>query len=242
VLLLGLGVVACASARSTDRVAIPIDIPLRGHVVYPDGSPAVGAKVVAATICERDWAHFVSDTLTTDDGSFVIKSFDTSCGEIRFTAEKRDGFWLKTGNEVFYPRPNGTPPEIHLLGDVSPDPLTIQLDLRGGELELKVWDESAKRHIRAGLMIECPGAWCGAISIATGESGAAHMIFVPARRYQVSLNWYMCGSRTYFPETGPSITVDALEGQRREAVLTIDVPMIRAKPSYDNPQGVSCQL
>jgi len=228
--------------QPTERAVVPIGVALRGRVIYSDGSPVPGARVLATTSCERDWAHFVDDALTADDGTFVIPSFDSSCGQIRFTAEKRDGFWLQTGIDPFYPRPNGTTPEVLLADNEPPDPITIQLDLRGGELELRVWDQSSGGYVRAGLDVDCPGAWCGAMSTATGEDGAAHIVFLPPRRYRVSLNWYLCGPKPYFPENKPSLTVDVVEGQMRTAVLRLDVTTIPAKPSYDNPDGVPCRL
>jgi hypothetical protein len=212
-------------------------IPLRGRVIFPDGTPAVAATVVATTICETAGVHFVTDTQTSDDGSYVIPSFDSSCGHVRFTAEKREDFWLKTGKYVFYPRSNGTTPEVSLLGTVPPDPVTIQLDLRGGELEFRVWDAATNRHIHAGLMIECPGEWCGAMSTATGKDGTAHTVFVPARRYRLSLNRYMCGSKTYFPDGGPSMIIDVHEGERQSALVEVDVTAI----PDDNPKGELCR-
>ena len=235
-----LGLVACATIRATDD-AIPTGVPLRGRVLYPDGSPAAGATVRATTACENQRVGFVKDAVTDEEGTFDIPSFDSRCGTFRFTAEKRESFWLRTGTEVFYPRENGTSPEVTLASVLPPDPITVQLDQRGGELELRVWDESAEAFVRAGLDIECPETWCGAMSTATGEGGAPDTVFLPARRYRVALHWYLCGSKTYFPETGPDLMVEVTEGQRQSAVLEVDIATIPAISSYDNFDGAPCR-
>jgi hypothetical protein len=80
------------------------------------------------------------------------------------------------------------------------------------------------------------------MSTATGEAGEVHAVFLPPRRYRVSLNWYLCGSKTYFPDTKPSITVDVVAGELRPAVLKIDVATIPAKHSYDNPDAEVCRF
>jgi len=241
ILLFTMTMMACASPQVAEGIEIPRGIPLRGRVIYPDGSPAGGAQVVAETVCEDSRVRLSDGAVTDADGSFGIATFDTSCRKLRFTAEKRDGFWLRTGKEVFYPRPNGTVPQLELVGAAPPEPVTIQLDLRGGELELAVWDESVKRRIQAGLDVECPKAWCGAMSIATGEDGSAHTIFVAPRRYKVSLNYYPCGAKTYFAKQRPSLIVDVVEGQRQFVLLKVDTRLVPAKSSYDNPKGESCQ-
>ena len=233
-------VVACATADESKRAHFPTGVLLLGQVMYPDGSPAAGAKVVAETTCTDSTIHMVDDTVTDSDGSFAFTTFDSSCGRYRFTAEKRETFWLKTGKEVFYPQLNGTAPEIQLVDSTPPEPVLIQFGLRGAELEIAVWDEFTSRRIRAGLDVECPEAWCGAMGIATGKDGEPHTVFVPARRYRVTLNSYPCGAKKYFADGGPSITVDAIEGQRRSVELRINTRLVRAQSSYDNVKGAAC--
>ncbi len=242
-LTIAITLVGCTSIQSAERRAVPLGVPMRGQVAYPDGSPSVGATVVATTVCQDDLSHLVQKTLTATDGSFVIESFDNGCGKVRFTAEKRDGFWLRTGSDPFYSSPNGTAPEVSVTSEIPPAPVKIHLDRRGGELELRVWDTGAERYIKAGIMVDCPGAWCGAMSTATVADGELYTVFLPPRQYRVSINWYYCGSKTYFPDNKPpSITIDVVEGELRTATLMVDVKAIQARSSYDNPNGAQCRF
>ena len=235
-----LTVAAFAMAQESEHRNSPTRVPLRGQVLYPDGTPAAGAKVEAESICADSLVHIVGNTVSDSKGLFVFTSFDSSCGQYRFMAEKRDAFWLKTGKGVFYPHPNGTAPEIHVVDGTPAEPIFIEFELRGAELEIAVWDEFLGRRIKAGLDVACPETWCGAMGIATGEDGQAHTIFVPARRYKVTLNSYPCGPKKYFADDGPSITIDAVEGQRRTVELRINTRLLRARSSYDNVKGETC--
>src|SRR5713101_4618118 len=123
--------VACASTPSGHLESVPLGIPLRGQVLYPDGRPAPGATVRAETVCVDSTAHFVDEAITGTDGTFEIRSFDAYCGQVRFSAEYRGAFWLKTGKEVFYPGPNGTTPEVDIRNASPPQPVNIVLGSRG---------------------------------------------------------------------------------------------------------------
>src|SRR5881296_2794750 len=112
--LLVVSCLGCASIHANGAKVAPVGVPMRGQVLYPDGTPAVGATVVAVTACPEDTAHFVNDVKTGADGSFSIASFDPTCGRVRFTAEHRERYWLKTGDNIFYPSTNGTTPEVDI--------------------------------------------------------------------------------------------------------------------------------
>jgi hypothetical protein len=104
---------------------------IRGRVVYPDSSAASRATVVATPVCEGMPIRPLETALTATDGTFLVRMLSTPCDTIRLTAEKRDDFSLRTGEDPLYPRQNGTTPEVRLLADAVPEPVTIRLDLRG---------------------------------------------------------------------------------------------------------------
>jgi hypothetical protein len=235
---------ACASIGSESLEGFPRGIPLRGRVLYPDGSPASGANVRAETICRDSSVHFVADAVTDLDGGFVVASFDPFCGEVRFTAEYRSAFWLRTGEQVFYAGQNGTTPEIDLKSGMPPEPVTIRLEARGGAVELRVWDEATRRFIQAGLIIGrslTEGRPGGGMSIATGKDGSSHTLFLPIGIYTVSLWYYPCGIKTYFASEKPEDTFEIVPTERISKTLTVNTFELGASSSYDNPGGEKCR-
>jgi len=244
VVLLVVCCLGCASICADGAKPVPFGIPMRGQVLYPDGMPAVGATVVAATVCPEDRAHLVKDVKTRDDGSFSIASFDLRCGRVRFTAEHREGYWLKTGDDVFYPSTNGTTPQINISGDSPPPPVTIFLGARGGEIEFQVWDEATDRFIYAGLAIErepVDGRGFGLVSIATGDDGSSHTLFLPGGQYRVSVTRYLCGPKTFFVATRVWESFEVTPGQKAVKKLAVNTFNIKASDSYDNPSGQKCR-
>lgn len=247
--LFAAGVSACAttqpseSAQPAERASLPTGIPLKGRVIYPDGSPASGATVYADPTCRNDFG-FSNLAHTSEAGSFEMLSVDPGCGQIRFTAEKREDFWLRTGDDPFYPRRNGTAPELVLTEGQFPEPVTIQLDLRGGTLELRAWDLSASRYISVSVCVECSAASCGILCTGTGPDGAGHTVFLPPRQYRASLNFFSCGTdgaETYQADQGPSITIDVVEGQLRSSVLKFDPKTVRAVTTWYQPKEFPCR-
>ena len=244
VVLLVVSCLGCASIRADGAKPVPFGIPMRGQVLYPDGTPAIGATVVAATVCPEDRAHFVKDVKTGDDGSFSIASFDPRCGHVRFTAEHRGGYWLKTGDDVFYPSTNGTTPQVNISDESPPPPVTIFLGARGGETEFQVWDEATDRFIYAGLDIErepVNGRRFGSISIATGDDGSSHTRLLPEGQYRVSVTRYPCGTKTFFVATRVWESFEVTPGQKAVKRLVVNTLNINASHSYDNPSGQKCR-
>jgi hypothetical protein len=240
-LIFALTCLNCWADTHSENVATSLGVPVQGRVLYPDGSPAAGAKVIAISACSDSSFHFVVEAASDSDGLFTIKSFDPQCNRIRFSAEKRDMFWLKTGSDFSYPHGNGTTPEVEVSNNIPPEPVVIKLELQGAELEISVWDEATEHAIYAEMNVNCIDKKCWILDIATGNKGEAHRIFVARHRYKIQLKSFLCGDKTYFAKDGPSITVDADEVKRKPVVLKVNTRLIPTKSSYDNPGAEFCR-
>jgi hypothetical protein len=217
---------------------------IEGRVVYPDGSAAGGAHVVAESICTDTSVHLVQERTANPDGKFLIKSFDPTCNKYKFSAAHREALWLPTGDDIFYIEPNGTTPTIELISGQVPAPVLIRLGERGAEVELKVFDEKTQSFIYAGLSIDREPignkSFGGGMSTATGDDGSSLTLFLPPGNYIVTVDRYMCHGKNYVSARPPTFTFSIGAGVRQARTLNVNVAKIQAKSSYDNPKAMRC--
>ena len=239
---------ACATIRQSNHrpgEVAPLGIPLRGLVIFNDGTPAAGATVTVSSACKNQLISLADDVMTDRDGHFKVNSFDSGCGTYSFKARDSARFWLPTGDGVFYMQPNGTEPQLSVSEGQVPDPVTLTLGLRGGELEFRVFDRASGSFIGATLDISRPpvqGRSFGAMSIATGRDGSSHTVLLPVGQFVVTVFEFPCGSKTYFARNPPEVMVEVVEGQRVSSTVEIDVRALDTRESYDNWTGQRCML
>ena len=111
-----------------------------------------------------------------------------------------------------------------------------------GRIELRVWDRAAKKYVYAGLGIypKIRHTKFYAMSIATGEDGASHTLTLPSGKYLAKIERYLCGGKNYFAASPPTFWIFVKAGQLGRKTLTVDRSKLRAKRSYDNPEGKAC--
>jgi hypothetical protein len=219
-------------------------IPIRGRVVYPDGTSASGAKVIVRTLCEGRAYTLSRVAITQTDGSFALDSFDPDCIKIRLDASHRERFWLPTGDDVFYSRSNGKPAEIELVPGMIPEPVLIRLDQRGGEIEFRVWNETVSQNIHANVYVErlpVDGKTFGSMSAATGDQGESDTLFLPPGEYQFSVNLFTCQGHVYVPVVPPRTRAVVRAAEHKAIVLSIDSQKMDVSRSSDNPKGKRCK-
>lgn len=244
ILLIGL-LLAYVHAVARPPLAVSqTGVSMQGRVVYQDGSTAAGAQVVVESACADRNVYLVHETLTGPDGSFSLKSYDPDCNRYKFSASHREAFWLPTGDNIFYVVPNGTTPLIELKPGQAPAPVLIRLEQQGGEVELNAFDEATQSYIYAGLGLrrERVGkkSFVGRMSLATGDDGSAHTLFLPPGKYVVKVDRYLCHGKEYFSAKPPTFRFTVEAGMRHALTLRVNVAELLAKSSYDNPKAERC--
>ena len=238
------------SARAQD---LPM---LRGTVSFPDGTPVPGATVTATTVCDSGEAgvSLVKKATTTPEATFSIAAFGEGCHQYRLTANKREDFWLETGDShsrsgaaaAFYVGPNGTSPTVDLPSATSsPQPITIVLGLRGGWVDIRVWDTAASRFIYAELLIErkpIEGKKFGSVQIATGKDGSADTLLLPPAEYVASVLQYQCGTKEYWAAVPPQFPFEVTAGNKQEPKIELDIRTMKSSKTYANPHGKKCEI
>jgi hypothetical protein len=222
--------------------------PLRGRVVFSDGTPAAQATVRAMTICNDDPSYDVHIShsfveTTAEDGTFFFPALDPECNRYRVSASKPSDYWLASDDPVF----TGTPPVapiINLSSSAPTQPTQIVLNVQGGEVSFRVWDVATGRFVHAGFDINrkpVEGKKFGSIMTATGEDGSATTELLPPGEYTVAVSSYPFRKDAYCPVLAPFMSFVAVVGTRLEETIKIDSrtikplsrnckPQIRAKP------------
>ena len=222
------------------------DVFLEGRVLYPDGSAAGGAHVVAESACSDTSVHLVQELSTSPDGRFSLRSFDPDCNKYKFSATHRERLWLPTGDSVFYLKPNGTTPTLELMSGHVPVPVLIRLGERGGEMDLRIFDEKTQSYIYAGFSIYRKPIgkkpFGGGMTTATGDDGSSHTVFLPPGNYVATVDRYLCHDKKYFSALPPTFTFRIRAGVRQARTLKVDIARIKPKASYDNPRAMRCTL
>ena len=200
----------------------------------------------AVTECKQDvHVNHVKDVKTSTDGSFYVPPFLVSgCNHVRLTAKKVEDLWLKTGHDIFYEGDNGTTPVVEAPSSGSPTTTEIKLGNRGGLVSFRVWDAASHRFIYAELYVKrmpVPGAVFGSMEIATGRDGSPDTLLLPAGRYEISVEQYSCREAIYFTASPPRETLTVEAGKRLTKDVSVDVRLIKAMKSYDNPRGRTCE-
>lgn len=218
---------------------------LTGSVLYPDGTPAAGAKVTATTDCETYHAGYrlVQYATAGLDGAFLMAAFGEGCQRYRFSANKSDDFWLETGDDIFLGQSNGTIPTLDLSSTPVPGPVAIMLGARGGKVDLQVWDVATARFIHATVMINhkpVVGKKFGSEEVATGKDGSPDTLFLPAGEYVASVDQYQCRDKEFWSATPPTFPFAVNAGERQNLKIPIDVRLIRNLSTYANPRGKRC--
>jgi hypothetical protein len=233
---------------------------IEGFVRYPDGSPAPHAAVRAVSWLTTGTTEGAWDVVTDDKGAFRIPTVYVlllpsqtlrfpifpRTRSVRLFASLEEELWLRTGTDTFYSQPNGIPVEVTLSEGtpVQQSPAEIYLGARGAEFVLTVWDSGVGKAVEAGLTIQKPrvGAseYDGIIGTSTEPDGGPLRSLLPPGLYEVELDRYPCGNRTFFASPGIKQTYNLLPGERRTEVLVFDSRTAAALESFDNPLGQPC--
>lgn len=234
---------SCAIHRAVNSSIAPLGVPLRGMVLFPDGTPAAGAIVKAESDCPKNGFTLVNDAVVTSDGSFMIPSFDDMCARVRFTASYPSEYWLPTGQPMFCLAAAGTSPEVE-IGDRPVDPVSVILGVQGGEVEIRVFDTSSNRFVFGGLYVRplCGDEGKGRTSMgtATAKDGGPSRHLLPAGRYRVQLDQFRCNGKVYFPATPPGVEFEVTAAHLTPAVIRVDLSQVDTKSSYDNVEARRC--
>ena len=213
-----------------------------GSVEYFDGSPAGGALVTAESICTND--HLAWETTSAPDGKFSIKVSDPACNKYKLSASHREAFWLPTGDNIFYLVPNGTTPTVELKSGETHPSVLVRLEQRGGEVDLRVFDEKTQSFVYAGLDIhrepESDKTFAGGASIATGLNGSLYSFFLPAGKYVAEVSRYMCRDKDYVSAVPPRFKFEVKAGMRQTLTMKVNIAEIPARSSYDNIKAARC--
>lgn len=229
---------------STGQEATRNVFKVSGIVQYPDGTPSAGATVTGVTACEGEQYHLFQEAKTAVDGSFDLQFVDSACDRIRLGASKIDGFWLKTGMDIFYAEENGIAPIIEGAATAPPAKAVIRLGARGGLVDFRVWDKATGRFIWALVHLErqpVPGARFGSMDFATGRDGSADTLFLPAGDYQYSVEQYACNSTDYVAASTVDGTLKVEAGHRTAKEVSLDVRKIKPVRLFSNPRGKPCK-
>ncbi len=208
--------------------------PLRGRVVFSDGTPAAQATVTATTICNDDPSYDVhishSEVKTTAaDGTFSFSVFDPPCNRYRFSASKPADYWLASDDSLF----TGTPPVIPIIDLSSSAPsqsVQFVLNMRGGEVSLRVWDVATERFVHAEFSLNrkpIEGKQFGSIMTATGDDGLANTKLLPPGEYTVTVSAYPFRKGTYCPVLAPVTSFVVVAGTHLEETIKIDARTIK---------------
>lgn len=225
--------------------------PLRGKVVFSDGTAARGAKVEVSEIC--DGLTLSQHTTTAEDGSFSFPLFhgnmldpthgDDGCKEYRFRASRREDCWIPSDENVF----SGvapTVPTVDLRVGLPAQPVQIVLSIRGGEVSFRVWDVATGRFVRSELDLDrkpVEGKKFGSMMFATGEDGSADAILLPPGEYTVEVESYPCGTNEYWAARGPVRSFVVEPAKHVEEIVEIDVRNIKPSRTYDGRRLKNCK-
>ena len=244
ILLTGLLFPLLPVGAQTPSVVSPTGVLMQGKVVYPDGSAARGARIVVESNCTDKTTHLAQETIADPDGEFSVKSFDPACGKYKFFASHREAFWLSTRDHVFYEAPGERAPAIELEAGRMPSPILIRLEHRGGEMELRAFDEATQSYIYAGLDIRrepvAERTFGGRISTSTKKDGSSHTLFLPPGSYVAEVSRYKCQARTYFLAQPPTFRFSIKAGERQALTMKINIAELETKPSHGNPKAERC--
>jgi len=224
---------------------------LRGMVMFTDGKPVPNAKVRAFVKC--DGITLTQDTTTTADGSFSFPVFhrmatnpaysDSDCKQYRFRASKEEDFWLASDNNIF----TGTTPTIPMIDlSLKPplQPVQIVLRIRGGEVNLRVWDVATGKFVQAMLYLErkpVEGKKFGSVEWKTSGDRLGDVKLLPPGEYTVSVQSFPCGVNEYWTVSGPSRSFLVESGTRLEETIRIDVRNIKPLPAGDGHRRKNCK-
>jgi hypothetical protein len=237
----GLGVVLLVSSNGQQLAS-----GISGHVLYPDGSPSEGAKVIARTECVGMPFVLVQEVRTAPDGSFHFAGFQgADCNQVRLHAEKAEDLWLRTGKNAFYNGDNGTTPLVASTSAGPPAVSDIVLGIQGGSVDIRVWDKATDQFIKAGLHVERKpqrGAAYGSMDTATGDDGSGHKLLLPPGEYLIYVNRFPCRGAEFFAANGPYESFVVKSGQRMAKDISVDVRRIKPVPSFANPHGRACTM
>jgi hypothetical protein len=213
---------------------------LRGKVIFSDGTPASGAKVEAVAKC--DGLGLVQFTTTAKDGSFSFPLFhrneygDADCKKYEFRASKTGDYWLPSDENVF----SGLSPSVPTVDipiGIDSQPIQVVLNIRGGEVSIRVWDVATSRFVRAGFELErkpVEGKKFGSMMSVTGEDGSAVDELLPPGEYTVEVQSYPCHTEEYSTAVGPIESFVVEQGKQLDEIVKIDVRNIKplSGPSF----------
>jgi hypothetical protein len=160
-----------------------------------------------------------------------------------FKASLRREMLLPTGSDVFYVRPNGTTPTVHLEPGVAPEPVTIRLDAQGGEAELRVLDKATGSYLKAGITLMRTGAErpvTGLVSFVVGAGDSGDVRLLPQGKYRVEVDRYICSDKHISLARPTRLDFVVAAGERRPVVVVLDTRAAKVRASYDNPGASRC--
>jgi len=182
------------------------------------------------------------DTMTAEDGSFSFPLFhrsipggnDSACTQYRFSAGKREDFWLPSDSPVF----TGMAPlvtTVNLPVSLPLQPVQIVLRVRGGEVSFQVWEVSTGRFVRAALDLERKPAaekQFGSMLLDTGKDGSADTQLLPPGQYTVKVSAYPVSENGYcFVRESAGSSFVVKPGTHLQKTITIDA---RELKQYSN--------
>jgi hypothetical protein len=243
--LLTISVFALAglSGAQTPGAAMLTDVTMRGTVILPDGSPAKRAEVLVQNVCSDGTGYLTKRIQTDESGSFSILSFSPDCADYLFKASLTREMWLLTGSGVFYLHPNGTTPTVHLERGVAPEPVTIRLDSKGGEAELRVLDKASGSYLEANITLMRTGPErhvTGLVSFVVGYGDSGDVRLLPQGKYRVEVHRYICSLKHISLARPPGLDFVVAAGERRPVVVVLDTRAVKVRATYDNPDASRC--
>jgi hypothetical protein len=206
---------------------------LAGRVLFPNGTPAPDARVTVKTDCQNAGYSLVKYAIASPDGSFFVPAFGEDCQRYRLTADKREEFWLETGEDKVFYRANGVSATLDISSDSPLQPALIVLGARGGKIDVQVWDNATNQFIYALVSIEhkpVVGKTFGSMEIATGHDGSPDTLFLPAGDYTASVEQFKCHEKLFWAIRPPVFPFTAVAGERNELKISIDAGLIEGSP------------
>lgn len=231
------------SGAQIPRAELLTGVTMRGTVILPDGSPAIGADVLVERLCNDVEGHLTKRVHTDETGSFSIQSFSPDCADYMFSASLRREMWLQTGPDVFYLRPNGTTPTVHLERGVAPALVTIRLEGKGGEADLQVLDRATGSYLKAWIILMRRGPESrvtGSVMTVVDPGDPADVRLLPQGKYRVEVYRYICGGVHISLDKKPRLDFVVAAGERRPVVVVLDTRAVKVRASYDNPDASRC--